>query len=56
MRKRIISPAYLAIITALLTIIGISACKPIHQTKYGPPPDRDIEQPATKYGVPVPSE
>lgn len=38
MRKRIISPAYLAIITALLTIIGISACKSTHQTKYGPPP------------------
>jgi hypothetical protein len=55
MRRKILSSAYIAIITALLGLIGLSACRT--QTKYGaPPPDRDIQQPATKYGVPVPSE
>jgi len=53
MRKKLFAPAYIAIITALLAMIGLSACK-AHQTKYGAPPVDYTEPQPTKYGVPAP--
>ncbi len=55
MRRRFLASAYIAIITALLALIGLSACKT--QRKYGaPPPDKDVHQYQTKYGVMVPND
>lgn len=54
MRKKILSTIYITLISTILILLGFSSCRTQHQTKYGPPPERDIEQPMTKYGVPVP--